>query len=222
MYKSKILLLSFILGGMLFPLVVIAQTPHQLVTGNQYTVTINVTNTGSVAISPLKIELDTLPAGISYIVSKTSERILPGETAHIPVKIELSLDALEGKQTLLFVLVDQAARRWQRPIEFNVISRIPDMTRMLPNYPNPFNPETWLPFELKDAADVSLKIYNLKGEQVRHLPLGFLPVGTYRHRSKAAHWDGTNHSGERVASGIYFCQFTAGNFQSIHRLAIMK
>ncbi len=222
MNKSKILLLSIILLGILFPLVVIAKTPHQLVTGDQYTLTLKIKNTGSVAISPLQVELDPLPTGISYIANKTSERILPGETGEVSIELELSLDALEGQQTLPFVIVDKAGRRWQRPIGFKIISRIPDVTRMLPNYPNPFNPETWLPFELKDDANVSLKIYNLKGELVRYLPLGFLPAGTYHNRSKAMHWDGRNHSGERVASGIYFCQFTAGNFQSTHKLVITK
>ena len=77
-------------------------------------------------------------------------------------------------------------------------------TTLLPNYPNPFNPETWIPYQLKAAADVCMNIYSAEGTLVRRLMLGYQPSGYYLTQHRAAHWDGRNAKGERVASGIYF------------------
>ena len=81
---------------------------------------------------------------------------------------------------------------------------------LLPNYPNPFNPETWIPYRLANAADVILTIYDTKGTMVRRLDLGYQPAGSYTARNRAAYWDGRNENGESVASGIYFYQFRGG------------
>ena len=86
----------------------------------------------------------------------------------------------------------------------------PSQTRVFPNYPNPFNPETWIPYHLAHAADVTLTIYDTKGTVVRRLDLGHQPAGYYTDRSKAAYWNGCNASGESVASGVYFYQLRAG------------
>ena len=114
----------------------------------------------------------------------------------------------------------------------NLISRvIPEKTTLLPNYPNPFNPETWIPYDLAEDAEVHIHIYNLKGESVRQLFVGFQTAGTYRTPSRAAHWDGHNAMGETVASGTYFYTFTAryhnGNrtttlFRNTRRMVIVK
>ena len=86
----------------------------------------------------------------------------------------------------------------------------PSQTRVFPNYPNPFNPETWIPYHLAHAADVTLTIYDTKGTVVRRLDLGYQLAGYYTARSKAAYWNGCNASGESVASGVYFYQLRAG------------
>ena len=99
---------------------------------------------------------------------------------------------------------------------------LPDETTLLSNYPNPFNPETWIPYQLAAPADVSLTIYDARGAVVRRLALGHQPVGFYRSRSRAAYWDGRNHLGERVANGIYFCTFTAGEFTATRKMIIRK
>ena len=93
---------------------------------------------------------------------------------------------------------------------------------LLANYPNPFNPETWIPYRLSVSADVSISIYSVNGHLVRHLDLGHQPAGVYRSRSRAAYWDGRNAFGERVASGLYFYTFTAGNFTQTRRMLILK
>ena len=84
----------------------------------------------------------------------------------------------------------------------------PTETQLLTNYPNPFNPETWIPYQLAKPADVTLHIYAANGALVRTLALGQQPAGIYHSRSRAAYWDGRNKLREKVASGIYFYTFT--------------
>ena len=92
----------------------------------------------------------------------------------------------------------------------------------LPNYPNPFNPETWIPYQLAKAADVSVKIYDVGGRLVRTISVGFKPVGYYLTREQAIHWDGQNEIGESVSSGVYFLQFVAGDFSITRQIVILK
>ena len=98
----------------------------------------------------------------------------------------------------------------------------PKETRLLPNYPNPFNPETWIPYQLASAADVTLRIYAASGELVRTLALGYQSAGIYQSRSQAAYWDGKNELGEPVASGIYLYTLSAGRFTATRRMVIRK
>ena len=95
-------------------------------------------------------------------------------------------------------------------------------TRLLPNYPNPFNPETWIPYQLAEAADISVEIYDVGGRLVRTVSVGFKPVGYYLTRERAAYWDGRNETGEPVSSGVYFLRFIAGDFAATQRVVIVK
>jgi len=99
---------------------------------------------------------------------------------------------------------------------------IPSHTELLQNWPNPFNPETWIPFKLKEASDVAITIYDINGRTVRTLELGQVPAGIYQTKSKAAYWDGTNDVGEHVASGIYFYRLQTDNFSALRKMAILK
>ena len=99
---------------------------------------------------------------------------------------------------------------------------IPKATALHANYPNPFNPETWIPYQLATAADVTVTIYDLRGVRVRQLALGHQPAGVYQSRSRAAYWDGRNSFGEPVASGLYFYTLTAGDFTATRKLLIRK
>ncbi|MAF09778.1 hypothetical protein CMK11_04940 [Candidatus Poribacteria bacterium] len=98
----------------------------------------------------------------------------------------------------------------------------PFANRLMANYPNPFNPETWIPFELADAADVTIRIYGLGGDFVRALELGPRPIGEHVGRGRAAHWDGRNARGEAVASGVYVYELTAGDYHAVRRMVVMK
>ena len=99
---------------------------------------------------------------------------------------------------------------------------IPDETTLRANYPNPFNPETWIPYQLANPADVTLRIYAANGALVRTLMLGHQPAGIYHSRSRAAYWDGKNELGEKVASGIYFYTLSAGDFTATRKMLIVK
>ena len=98
----------------------------------------------------------------------------------------------------------------------------PDQTALLVNYPNPFNPETWIPYHLATAGDVAITIYDVRGTVVRQLDLGHQREGYYTGRSRAAYWDGRNALGEPVASGIYFYTLTAGDFTATRKMLIRK
>ena len=98
----------------------------------------------------------------------------------------------------------------------------PKETVLLPNYPNPFNPETWIPYQLAESTDVTVRIYSASGILVRTLIMGYQSAGIYHSRSRAAYWDGKNDVGEQVASGIYFYTLSAGESTMIRRMVIRK
>ena len=98
----------------------------------------------------------------------------------------------------------------------------PKETALLPNYPNPFNPETWIPYRLAQEAEVAITIYDTKGTLVRRLVIGNQAAGYYAERGKAAYWDGRNEHGEAVASGIYIYQFRARDYVASRRMVIVK
>ena len=95
-------------------------------------------------------------------------------------------------------------------------------TKLFPNYPNPFNPETWIPYQLASPTDVKVHIYSLDGRLVRILELGHQQAGVYQSQNKAAYWNGKNEFGERVASGIYYYTLSAGEFTATRRMVILK
>ena len=98
----------------------------------------------------------------------------------------------------------------------------PRETVLLPNYPNPFNPETWIPYQIAEPADVTVHIYAVNGHLVRTLVLGHQQAGIYHNRNRAAYWDGRNELGEPVASGLYFYTLAAGNFTATRKMLIQK
>lgn len=107
-------------------------------------------------------------------------------------------------------------------LEALIASRIPSKTRLLLNYPNPFNPETWIPYQLAEATKVTVMIHAMNGSLIRTLELGHQSAGTYKSKSQAAYWDGRNELGEQVASGLYFYTLTAGDFSATHKMLIRK
>ena len=125
-------------------------------------------------------------------------------------------------QAQQMALTDPVYLRGIAVLEQLLVTLMPKETVLLPNYPNPFNPETWIPYHLAHAADVQITIYDTKGAVVRQLDLGYQSAGYYTDRSKAAYWDGRNESGESVASGVYFYQLRTGDYTATRRMAILK
>lgn len=105
----------------------------------------------------------------------------------------------------------------------NLLSAIvPQKTALLPNFPNPFNPETWIPYQLREASEVKITIYDAQGRVVKRLDLGLKQAGLYRERSRAAYWDGRNEVGEPVASGIYFVELRTKGERLVRRIVLLK
>lgn len=117
---------------------------------------------------------------------------------------------------------DARLQRGLLVLEQLLAEMLPAQTILLLNYPNPSNPETWIPYQLAEATEVRIDIYGLHGELVRTLALGYQDPGFYRSRGRAAYWDGTNERGEPVASGIYFYRLSAGNFTATRKMVIRK
>ena len=119
-------------------------------------------------------------------------------------------------------LTDATSQRGILFLEQLLAALIPKETALLPNYPNPFNPETWIPYRLAEDAFVTLTIYNGSGRVVRTLDVGYRTAAFYESRTKAIYWDGRNEVGEGVASGVYFYHLSAGDYSATRKMLILK
>ena len=147
--------------------------------------------------------------------------------AAAPKSVSMPLQHIDRIEQLLREarLIDDGSHLFRQGIanlELLINSVVPIETMLLPNYPNPFNPETWIPYDLAEASDVRITISNLKGESVKQLEVGFQVSGSYRTQSRAAYWDGCNAVGERVASGVYFYTLQAGKVTVSRKMVIKK
>ena len=95
-------------------------------------------------------------------------------------------------------------------------------TALLQNFPNPFNPETWIPYTLADDSEVNVRIYDVEGKLVRNLDIGYQRAGRYISRQNAVYWDGRDQLGESVSSGVYFYTLKAAGFSDTRRMVILK
>ena len=136
----------------------------------------------------------------------------------------VQVDVLQEQIHLLIATGDRspAAMRTLVYLQQLIATARPEQTQLLANYPNPFNPETWIPYELATDTDVRLTIYNMHGVVIRTLELGHQSSGYYVGRDRAAYWDGRNAFGEQVASGIYFYQFETDEMSTMRKMVILK
>jgi len=130
-------------------------------------------------------------------------------------------------QSAIVELERMPVRSETEELVFNLLvsilpEKLPARTQLLPNYPNPFNPETWIPFELSQDSGVKLMIYDVSGNLVRGITVGYLQAGSYVGQSRAIYWDGKTDSGESVASGTYFYTLTAQDYTSTQKMIILK
>ena len=148
-----------------------------------------------------------------------------GRAAKIGDRIQISVrssDSLIGVQPPWYTITAEDVRRNWIQLPTSVAYEIPAETELLANYPNPFNPETWIPYRLAEDAFVTLTIYDLGGQVIRTLEVGHRIASAYESRSKAIYWDGRNDVGERVASGVYFYTLTAGDYSATRKMVILK
>ena len=134
------------------------------------------------------------------------------------------IDVLQEQIDLLIATGDRspAAMRTLIYLQQLIATARPEKTQLLANYPNPFNPETWIPYELATDTTVKITIYNTQGVVIRTLELGHQSSGYYKGRDRAAYWDGRNAVGEQVASGIYFYQFETDEMSLMRKMVILK
>ena len=138
--------------------------------------------------------------------------------------LDVDFDRVQEQVEVLLASGDRsiAAQRALLYLQHLLASARPDETVLLANYPNPFNPETWIPYHLAESTEVRVNIYDAQGILVRELILGHQTAGYYTSRSRAAYWDGKNALGERVASGIYFYQLQTDEMSPLRKMVILK
>ena len=174
----------------------------------------DVNGDGAVSVADLLLVIENLDDPVNAAAPVVSKEIT----------ISLDTEMLEGQLNILRAESD-GSRKYQKAIGLlqSLLAAIrPNKTQLLANYPNPFNPETWIPYQLANPSDVRIIIYDTRGVVVRRLELGHQRAAHYTSRSRAAYWDGRNAVGERVASGVYFYQLQADNLSFLRKMVIRK
>ena len=209
--------------------------PHSAAYRTTYEATITPTTSGTVVITiPADVATDwlgngnTASASHSITVSLPGSRRAPASLSGIvldPTVLKtLDPEVLEAHLDILRAGNDGSLKYLQAIalLESVLAEMRPEKTVLLANYPNPFNPETWIPYHLANDTDVQISIYDINGALVRQLDLGYRQAGYYTNRSRAVYWDGRNEFGEWVATGIYFYQLQADNMSLLRKMVILK
>ena len=148
-----------------------------------------------------------------------------GQAATVGDVLEISAQSLNpfiGVKPLRYTVTAEDVKQSLTQLPELVAYKIPAETELLSNYPNPFNPETWIPYRLAEEAFVTLTIYDQTGQVVRTLDVGHQVAAVYESRSKAIYWDGQNGLGEQVASGVYFYHLSADEYSATRKMIILK
>ena len=154
--------------------------------------------------------------GTGYIEIRKDREIFTNYVELCSVSFRESFRAAPALQSQLRTEPDVLSSLWHD------LSQVPEESALLPNYPNPFNPETWIPYQLTMPAEVTVVIHAANGRLVRTLALGYQSAGVYQSKGRAAYWDGRNAQDESVASGVYFYTLMAGDFTATRKLLIRK
>ena len=198
--------------------VVAGQLPEQLSTNSQYSVRLK---QGDSVIQTL----NNIQNSFRLTLVDMSRQPVVHEGQELRLEIMDQQQRVVGYSDFRLRTEDLALSYVQPNIQFN---QIPSLTRLLQNYPNPFNPETWIPFELSQDSEVIVSIYDVSGQRVRQLDIGYHSAGIYTQKERAVYWDGKTENGETVASGIYFYNIQANgsgqvnNSTSSRRMVILK
>jgi hypothetical protein len=139
--------------------------------------------------------------------------------AFVQVEFEPTSQSLASQLNISHIRLN---RNLVRSVVANSNIQMPQITILLQNFPNPFNPETWIPFALSQDAVVTIRIYDIAGRLVRKLELGNKPPGFYISREQSAYWNGRNEAGEQASSGLYFYTLQAGDFTATRKMILVK
>ena len=156
---------------------------------------------------------------LTVVDIETGQAAMVGDTLEISAQ---SPNPFIGVESLQYTVTAEDVKQGWVQLPVLVAYEIPVEMELLANYPNPFNPETWIPYRLAEDAFVTLTIYDLSGRVVRTLDVGHQIAAVYENRSKAVYWDGRNGLGEQVASGIYFYHLSAGDYSATRKMVILK
>ncbi len=160
-----------------------------------------------------------LPSEVRFAFATTE--LMQGSGSLLTIEFQV-LPSAEGKSSpLLFSSINLSNSLSIGKID-GLVNVLPAKTVLFPNYPNPFNPETWVPYQLSQDAPVAIYIYNSSGQLVRRLDLGHQSAGIYVSKAQAARWDGKDSLDQKVASGIYYYTLQAGEFRTTRKMVILK
>jgi len=160
------------------------------------------------------------------IVAGSFGKSLAAEPSMI-AKIELTTEQKHHIGLAIDQLESNSNKSSEEEIVLNVLQailpeRLPTQTQLLANYPNPFNPETWIPFKLAQDSTVTATIYDITGKEIRMIELGHVAAGNYVEVNRAIYWDGRTENGEQVSSGTYSYQIEAGDYTETRKMVILK
>lgn len=153
-----------------------------------------------------------------YIQKDQKVSVKPGETTNLDFQLETE----NGIATSVETYYDTNTNGDNNKSDSSIYKSKPYKNALLPNYPNPFNPETWIPFVLADMVEVEIRIYDINGHLVRKLERGTLKAGYYIRPGYATYWDGRSESGELATSGVYFYSIRAGKFTESRKMIISR
>ena len=162
----------------------------------------------------------TTSGDVTGTLSRTSVSLASGTSSDVTLTIPGKVLTVPGEYVVKVTATSQGDST--KIAQLKTMTTIHPKTRVLANFPNPFNPETWIPYQLEKSSDVTVTLYAMTGEAVRTLALGHKLPGSYQSRSRAAYWDGTNEHGEAAASGVYFYKFTADDFSAVRKMLVLK
>ena len=167
---------------------------------------------------PISIDVDPVGRKLYWINSRG--RI---QRANLKAKrIQTIVDGLEAPDRIVLGTLTTRPELTVLAAAPTSVRSFPDETVLFANYPNPFNPETWIPYRLANSSTVQITIYDGRGILIRHLELGYQGRGDYTSKNRAAYWDGCNTLGERVASGVYFYQLQTDEISPMRKMLILK
>ena len=237
--RSNVLLPTFVLLFILLAQGMVFSNPIDVRQGEQVTLTLKLVNVGDIALRNVKAEfIDTpswiMPEGETASVNlavKSPEQERP--TALLPFSFKVGKEAPVGKSNpLTLKIISASSDYWTKEILLSVLPRpLPESFAVFQNFPNPFNPETWIPYQIHEASKVTIRIYDASGRLVKTLSLGYKEPDFYVTKGSAAYWDGRNDFGERVSNGVYFYHlsvhgvnrpFQAGRKSAIRKMLIVK